>query len=129
MLEKLPYPLSEGVTATREGLRLDDRLTEVIGAWIQDDPFVTLGWEHKEHGRLICDYWLWPDAAKVLCYRAGEPWIDWDNNAAYMMPSHTRPFAGAIARGVLYRVAALLCDEEEAFRVLNWCITELGGGV
>jgi hypothetical protein len=109
MIDKLPYQLTEGVTATREGLMFGDS-----SLWIKH--------AFADHGfRLV----LWPDAAERLRYRDGEPWCaegDYDEIVCVRGSALPPEYA-------LHRLAAILCDDVEAFRVLHWCVYILGQDV
>lgn len=124
MNDRLPYTLTKGVTAAREGL-------VVRTGWIQNaiDPL------HKHGGaaypRVDTSGWLysWPDAAERLRYREGDPWCgltesddyEWTMWCEIGLPNaHGREYA-------LHRLAAILCDDAEALQVLHWCVKNLGG--
>ena len=102
MIDRLPYELTTGVTATREGLVFDEP-----AMWIRE------AFEH--HGRRLVE---WPDAAEQLRYRAGEPWCHDSITCIFCVRADdTRDtWIG------LHRLAAILCDDAEAFRVLHWCV-------
>ena len=118
MIDKLPYQLTAGVTATREGLVVD-RGVEI--------PYnATMTWYATWIDNVVIIEW--PDAAERLRYREGGPW------------SHTHPWDDDIMCGnthgdygpdledggiALHRLAAILCDDAEAFRVLWWCLHNL----
>jgi len=110
------YRLSEGVTATREGLEFASPLMVTVEYFPYDisdiDEPVTI---------------TWPDAAERLQYREGEPWCFWHNEtdtgeAVVELASH--PNCRELFP-TLHRLAAILCDDAEAFRVLHWCIHNL----
>jgi hypothetical protein len=71
----------------------------------------------------------WPDAAERLRYREGAPWCnvmqgfrDW-----FPIVCKSRKENANELLFPLHRLAAILCDDAEAFRVLHWCVTEMGG--
>ena len=111
----LPYELSPGAWAHERGLRFDNGLLrEFMGA--------PLNFEY-------CEFLLsWPDAAKQLCYREGEPWCwywpEFDRVA--LEPSSQELLDDSIA--ALHRTAAILCDHTHAFTVLHECIERYGNG-
>lgn len=124
------YRLSEGLHATRAGIRLDDRMVEVIAAWFQIDAGEAFDlcyqWLGNDGATYISNLWPWSDAAKRLRYQEGQPWCAVLNNRItcenfqIVLPLHeeVKP---------LNRAATLFCDDAAAFAVLYWCITELGG--
>ena len=69
----------------------------------------------------------WPDAAKLLQYREGEPWCvakgEWNKSKELVCGSDYWPEIHEVEP--LHRLAAILCDDAEAFRVLHWCVTNL----
>lgn len=112
------YRLSKGVTATREGLVVTDLH---LVHWIAFDVGAITG---------DMDGWTipWPDAAERLRYREGEPWCFWHNEtdtgeAVVELASH--PNCRELFP-TLHRLAAIMCDDAEAFRVLHFCITQFG---
>lgn len=121
------YRLSEGVYATRPGVRLDDRMVEVIAAWFQIDTGEVFDlcyqWVGKDGATYISNLWPWSDAAKRLRYQEGQPWCILGPGNSILCES--RPM-DAIRGSIMNRFAAILCDDANAFRVLHWCITELG---
>ena len=112
----LPVQLSEGVTATRGGL------------WIRDGlPVATPD--------LFADYWWWPndatsciswaDAAEHLQYQEGEPWcVDSERDNGLICDATTPAYHGTPS--YLHRLAAILCDGADEFRVLHWCVHNFG---
>lgn len=126
MIDKLPYTLTTGVTATREGLVMHDSIPpmyDVLRAIITPEPMIA---PHEDGTRVYT--WPWPDVAHRLRYREGEPWChvytDEDGDEDIVCRFGT-PWPG-IADGLLHRLAAILCDDAEAFRVLHWCVSNLG---
>jgi len=119
MIDKLPYTLTDGVTATRDGLVVDAAVNQIAyhvldGPELFDSPECLI---------------TWPDAAERLRYREGEPyvsvtetddfeWVMWCET--HIPNAHGRQYA-------LHRLAAIICDDAEAFRVLHWCAKNLGG--
>lgn len=109
-LSRLPYKLTTGVTATREGL---------ITAYGTDacEVFRDYGTRAETSEGVFT---LWPDAADLLRYRDGEPWCyDFHGSIACGKPGV--PEARYISYR-LHRLAAILCDDAEAFRALHYCI-------
>ncbi len=105
MIDRLPYTLTTGVTATREGLVIErEGLLTVIGA---------RGVELS--GRTAIN---WKGAHELLSYRDGEPWCReqhgiiecWDTT--FVIEEDIK----------LHRLAAILCDDAACFRVLHYCI-------
>jgi hypothetical protein len=114
MIDKLPYQLTAGVTATREGLVFGDS-----SLWIKH--------AFADHGfRLV----LWPDVSERLQYREGEPWCreHQEDNSIVCEPIGDGDLFDDYG-GSLHRLAAILCDDVEAFRVLHWCVYILGQDV
>jgi hypothetical protein len=106
----LPYTLTAGVVATPEGLTGD---VERIGRLLDLTP------EREMEPPVV----PWSDAAEQLRYREGEPWCaegDYDEIVCVRGSALPPEYA-------LHRLAAILCDDAEAFRVLHWCVTEIGG--
>ena len=111
---KLPYTLTKGVTATREGLVIE---------W--GNPIVTFFNDARKD--LGMSQWTvaWPDAAERVRYREGEPWCCYDErNNGLLCDKSILAYHGAPS--YLHRIAAILCDDAEAFRVLHWCVTIFG---
>ena len=117
----LPYKLSEGVTATQEGLRLH----------------TTSDWMRALHNELSgsaldirCLHWEpyttipWPDAAERLRYREGEPWC-WYWPEFDVVRNEPANYPELPDSCPLHRVAAILCDDGAAHRRLYWCINNL----
>lgn len=117
ILRQLPYTLIKGVTATREGLVIE---------W--GHPVVTFFNDARKD--LGMSQWTvsWPDAAKRLRYRESEVSVMYDAmyNEIVLRESEWE-FIAIPERLVLARLAAILCDDAEGFRVLHWCISNLGG--
>jgi hypothetical protein len=110
MIDRLPYTLTAGVTATREGLEITDTVLSMFF--------------RERHTAAYGGYFIrWRYAAERLRYRDGEPWCaegDYDEIVCVRGSALPPEYA-------LHRLAAILCDDAEAFRVLHWCVTEMGG--
>lgn len=128
MIDQLPYTLTEGVTATREGL--------VIRKW-QERTWRDMGFsgariECLERDDIGCIdtaiIMSWPDAAERLQYRDGEPYCESFISFGRAGNLICCPSGeGAASAGIqLHRVATILCDDAEGFKILHWCITEFG---
>jgi hypothetical protein len=122
MAAKLPYTLTAGVVATKDGLRVLDAIQ--LNAIADLAGFAV--W--KQHSRLPTTPIIsWPIIADRLRYRDGEPWV----RAHYKTPTLVcEPYdeSNEVFDGQrLHRLAAILCDDAEAFRVLHWCVHNLGG--
>ena len=113
MIEKLPYWLSRYVVALPNGLSGDvediGRLFNVTPERDGDIPFVS-----------------WEDAAEALLYCEGDPWCHDYIDAIVCYDPHTTPNAKGVSNP-LNRLAAVLCDDGDAFRILHWCVNNLGG--
>ena len=125
---QLPYTLTKGVLATQEGLVVDNDASESV-------VHVTLQWLGRDRlsgyaGRIFD----WPDAAERLRYREGEPWCTSSYGAItpaiVCYPGTNKAtglsgyiFGEPIKDNPLHRLAAILCDDAQAFRVLHWCVT------
>ncbi len=123
MLEKLPYPLSEGVTATREGLVVDDEHTH----W-----FVELFWLLPDYATFGAPLYEWQLMAERLRCPLDAPGVVLIDNGAdppqwHLLIANERFFSSHEV-GRLSRPACLLFNGPDGFRVIHWCITELGGG-
>ena len=117
MIDKLPYKLTKGVTATREGIVFP--MEHILYPWCK-----VFGRSTGMRGESLLP---WPDAARRLRYREGEPWCrnarDGFVNCGWW---DLLPFA---SEDCLHRLAAILCDDAETFCVLHWCVINLGGEV
>lgn len=114
MIDRLPYQLTEGVTATREGL-----VFEGEAMW-KREAFPNHGW------RLVG----WSEASEVLTYREGKPGVV----AAFTLRGPSREILAVAADGrpagdpALSEVAFLFVGgRTESFLVLHWCIHNLTG--
>ena len=132
MIEKLPYWLTDGVVATEGGLRFIDATRTVL----DDDGM------HKETTGLLNALQqlgklqarvdgldavvFWYDVAERLRYCEGEPWCHDYIDAIVCYDPHTTPNAKGVSNP-LNRLAAVLCDDGDAFRILHWCVNNLGG--
>jgi len=120
MIDKLPLKLTEGVTATLEGLVFDGSVGWLIEC-VSPNRF-TLG---ERLGKIVIP---WPYAAERLRYRDGEPWchivIHWYQEIECAPAKKTPDPDG---EPYFHRLAAILCDDAYAFRVLHWCVINLGG--
>jgi len=116
---QLPYTLTNGVTATREGLVFEDTKLAMFIVDEHDDNDLEYGILGAQ-GRL---YRIpWPDAAKRLRYREGENYCDVLDDGVGI---HCYLPDGPSDYTKLHRLAAILCDDAEAFRVLHWCVYNL----
>lgn len=115
MLDKLPYQLTAGVTATREGLVFVD------GTDLADLLFGTV----KVKVDIYDESWLWrwTDVVERLRYRDGEPWVYERDDGLLQIGIGD----GVWADYALHRISAILCDNAKAFRVLHWCVEQFGG--
>ena len=121
-IDKLPYTLTKGVTATREGLWIRDGLPVATPDWFADYRW----WPNDATSRIA-----WPDAAERLQYREGEPWcqlsefehLDIGNTHVNIV---CFPGNFYTDKPSLHRLAAILCEDADAFRVLLWCVHNLG---
>jgi hypothetical protein len=124
---RLPYTLTQGVTATREGLEMHDSpspMYDIMRAMIMPEPMIQ---QHDAGDRIYT--WPWSDVAYRLRYREGEPWCGLTESDDFEWTMWCE-IGGPNAHGkeyALHRLAAILCDDAEAFRVLHWCVTEMGG--
>ena len=114
----LPHQLTEGVTATPEGLYfsgLSDAKLVLHPAILIDDPY------DGKYG----DYWLsWSGVAKRLRYQEGEPWCAVDEFGKIYCGTAIWP--GRLGELLLRRLAAILCDNGIDFLVLHQYIKEFG---
>jgi hypothetical protein len=111
----LPCKLTTGITATRGGLLFDAYV------W---DAFHTAGY-FGQYGvdtpsaRILIP---WPEVAEKLRHRGGEPWCSaWKNDTI-----RCAVFPTPTPLEILHRLAAILCDDAQAFQVLYWAIDNLG---
>jgi hypothetical protein len=132
---QLPYTLTKGVTAMRKGLVFESAIVRRIDGANHWDETVGLLNALQQIGKLqaykngTSGVVRWPDAAARLRYREGEPWCgltegddyEWSMWCEIGLPNaHGREYA-------LHRIAAILCDDANAFRMLHWCVENLGG--
>lgn len=68
MLDRLPYELTKGVTATREGLEINADCPMLLFVMLNEIGF------KKRSGSFASHLVPWLDAARLLRYREGEPW-------------------------------------------------------
>jgi hypothetical protein len=109
MIDKLPHTLTAGVTATQEGLEIADMVTAGY-----------FGVRHSAYGGYLIP---WHDAAERLRYREGEPFCRTEHGIIECWSGESNLDDTML----LQRLAAILCDDAEAFRALHWCIENLGG--
>lgn len=119
------YRLSEGVYATREAFEFRTKSTSWVRAALGAEA-----WHELRSAEQLLNPpsgWMlmWWEAAKRLRYQEGQPcaWIAQDRDPIYCGMKVNEEWRISC----LHRVAALICDNANAFRVLYWCITELGG--
>jgi hypothetical protein len=112
MSDQLPYELTEGVIATEEGLLISNVKRFYLAQLLQ----VT-----SEPGEICIP---WPDAADRLHYRDGKPWC-YEFHGSIICGKSGVPKTVHILHQ-LHRIAAILCEDAEAFRVLHACIEEFG---
>ena len=120
MIDKLPYQLTEGVTAAREGLEF--HVSDPRWMLVESDHDMTYS---DESGKVVI---YWPET-ELLRYRDGEPWcmvLEWETSDGGLVPMIVCGTETADVY-VLPRLAAILCDDAEAFRMLHWCVNNLGG--
>lgn len=121
LLDRLPYELSRGVTAIREGLCIDC-LHRPWLSWILNHEYIRVPKEELCKDALL---WPWPHAAESLRYRDGEP-IVWTANDMLVTINYSE-WSINHAHGIaLDRVSAMLHKDADGFRILYACIEELG---
>jgi hypothetical protein len=123
MIDRLPYTLTTGVTATREGLVAHDN----FNCFLCDDGEEEWYERYDEYqGRWGLRLVPWPDVAERLRYRKGEPGaivLIWTSKVV------SRGFVTIVEhRGDLNYIASIIAPLPDAFRVLHWCIENLGAG-
>jgi len=118
VIERLPYTLTNGVTATRDGLKIDASVNP-IAYYIMGGPGLYR----------IPDFTIsWSDVAECLRYREGGPWCACNGrNGLFHCGTAALSDEDGDKQGALHRFAAILCDGAEAFRVLHWCLHNLSG--
>ncbi len=122
MIEQLPYTLTKGVTATRDGLVFDVTAPVAMATCIAAEG-------HQSIRVGMRTTWTWPDAAERLRYREGEAfcWAHETWPTSFVMQDKTGADVKDFVGPALSRLAAMLCDDVESFRVLHWCVGNLGG--
>ena len=124
MIDRLPYQLTEGVTATREGLDVHiDHWTQIING-LGLEPVIQFAIT-ASGGRII----PWPDARRTLRFCKGKPWAtvsDRDDDMAIACGyGDPHEWGGIDAAYVLHRLAVFIADDAEAFRMLHWGVSNL----
>lgn len=127
-------PLSDAVVATQMGLEItDDALLKYLlnatGArlWLRDDP------EHPFESEHRVPLLLWEEIGEWLRYPGHGPWAlvpnqnRGDGTKAGPIICGTKPKTHQRYRLILRRFAAQIADDGVAFRVLHYCVMELGG--
>ena len=118
----LPCELTKGVTATREGLVIER--DHPLYPWVKLQGSVKRQWSVT--GVPSYRVWKWPEVAKHLRYREGEPWCyTFSNNVMCGIPTFCELETVHIAHG-LRRLAAILCNGAEELRILHWAVHNLG---
>lgn len=121
------YTTSTGVTATREGLVIENNAPPELHGMIVDWPVIMRLSGYA--GVLV----PWPDAAERLRYPGHGPWAlvpnknRGDGTKAGPIICGNKPKSPQEYRLILRRVAAQLADDGVAFHIIYWCVTELGG--
>jgi hypothetical protein len=72
-------------------------------------------------------YLPWGETAERLCYREGEPWCYGGKDHIVCGNETERKILSGWVFS-LHRLAAILCDDAQAFMVLHQCIQEYGNG-
>ena len=117
MEDRLPYQLTAGVVATKDGLRVLDAIQ--LNAIADLAGFAV--W--KQHSRLPTTPIIsWPIIAERLRYRKGKPWCAPEENDIYCGSGRVDERE---LQNALHRLAAILCDGAEEFRMLYWCLGNL----
>ena len=119
MIDKLPYTLTKGVTATQEGLLVTSYHGQIV------TQLTTEEWEDEYEGNTGWGLIPWRDAAERLRYREGEPWSHAAADNTGIIVGCYKPLYSGDGY-LLHRLAAILCDGSEEFRVLHWCVHNLG---
>ena len=125
-----PCRLSEGVVATITGIFFAADTPSPFIKWLGgglDDEYHIHDFEFLYEDVYVDEdedgyFWAWPDAVERLRYREGEPWCIEDPMRGGIFCPDWGP---QTARDGLHRLAAILCDTAEAFRVLHWCVHNL----
>jgi len=122
MTELLPYQLSQDVWATEYGIESTPEMNEVF--MVYGGATLTNGRKTFSHSDPVSwmTYLSWHEAKQLLEYRDGEPWCHDTARGILCVPGDETndTWIG------LHRLAAILCDTAEQFRVLHWCVQNLG---
>lgn len=125
MTELLPYQLSQDVWATEYGIESTPDMNAVF--MFYGGAILTNG--RKTFSQAAPVSWItylsWREAKHLLAYRDGEPWSIDDVRGIYCGVVGDEPLDEN--ETYLHRLAAILCDTAEQFRVLHWCVHNLGG--
>ena len=121
MIDRLPYKLSDGVVAAKDGLRFDSSATSYR---LFSSSCVHI--KNRAGWRIKWSLLRWPVAAERLRYREDEPWCHDYIDAILCYDPYIPPNVKGV-NNPLNRLAAVLCDDGNAFRVLYRCIHNLGG--
>jgi len=117
MFDLLPYELRTNVWATEYGI---ESTSEMNALFMLKGAKLTSGRKTftKSDPVSRVTYLSWHEAKQLLEYRDGEPWCHDTARGILCVPSDETndTWIG------LHRLAAILCDDAEAFRVLYWCV-------
>ena len=129
MSSKLPYRLTEGVTATDDGIIFytSAAIAMAVCSASEGNNLLNVA---------MPTVWRWPSAAERLRYREGQPWCTSSDGAftrdivchsGKRKPSGLSGyiFGEPIKDNPLHRLSSILCDGADEFRVLHWCIHNL----
>ena len=132
-IDFVSHRLSNGVEARADALYLSIHTGAIIDWWFDfpDSPaqlIALLPWEADSWAYK----WPWEEAAKYLRYEKGKPWImrsdtEYGRRGSALICGTKPKKEQHPTRRLLNRIAAILCDDDEGFKVLHWCLTTMGG--
>lgn len=108
MIDKLPYEITDGFKAAQEGLVFPDS----VPSWIADDLIPTT--YYSDLGYVM----PWPEVADWVRVKPVGKCAVLTDSGQIVLKGNGESWA---ARYRLDRVAFLLVDDADAFRILHWC--------
>ena len=125
--DTVSHRLSNGVEARSDGLHMHIDIVCIVELWFRAKADLVLT---AQGNSMYC--WPWKEAAKYLCYEEGKPWLmrsdtEYGRGGSALICGTKPKKEQPPTRRLLNRIAAILCDDEEGFKILHWCLTTLGG--
>ena len=128
--DQVSHRLSDGVEARADGLYLTVQKMTMVERWFEEH-FIVYGPVSLPTMNRQVYRWAWKEAAKYLRHKPGNPGCGIGNSD---LPKHYQviecyPATWRLENDdkVLNRIVSVLADNAQAFGILYWCVTELGG--